>query len=74
MAPMVHGLEAEYYGRIDFYYLDADSPGTRDLQRQFGFRVQPEFYLLDGDGNVVKTWIGYVPEESFRAEFDGLLE
>ena len=70
---MVHGLEAEYLGRIDFYFLDADDPATRDLQRQFGFFVQPEFHLLDGQGNVVKRWVGFVPEEDFRAEFDRLL-
>ena len=50
MAPIVHGLEARYYGKISFYYLDADDPATTEFQRQFGFRVQPEFYLLDGQG------------------------
>jgi thioredoxin-related protein len=73
MAPMVHGLEVEYYGKIDFHYLDADAPETRDWQRELGFRYQPEFYLLDGSGKVVKKWIGYVNADSFRAEFNGLL-
>jgi hypothetical protein len=70
---MVHGLEAEYYGRIDFYFLDADDSGTWELKRQFGFYVQPEFYLLDGQGNVVKKWVGFVAEDDFRAEFGRLL-
>jgi len=42
-------------------------------QRQFGFRVQPEFYLLDGSGSVVKKWVGYVKVEDFEAEFAKLL-
>ena len=69
MAPMVHGLEAEYFGRIQFTYLDADDPLTRDFQRTLGFFYQPEVYLLDGSGNVLKKWVGYTSEEEFRAEF-----
>lgn len=70
MAPIVHGLEAEYYGRIKFTYLDASDPATRDFQRTLGFSVQPEFYLLDGEGNVLYRWFGYQEEEFFREQFD----
>jgi hypothetical protein len=68
----VHGLEVEYFGKIDFYYLDADDPATQNFQRDFGFRYQPEFYLLDASGNVVKKWIGYVTADGLRSEFDKL--
>lgn len=73
MAPIVHGLEAEYYGRINFFFLNADDPATLDLRRQFGFRVQPEVYLLDGQGQVVHAWYGYVSADQFREEFSKLL-
>lgn len=73
MAPMVHGLEVEYYGQIDFYYLDADDPATRDFQRDLGFRYQPEFYLLDAAGNVIQKWVGYVSADGFRSVFDQAL-
>ena len=69
MAPMVHGLEAKYFGRIQFTYLDADDQRTRDFQRTLGFYYQPEVYLLDGDGNVLKKWVGYVSQEQFETEF-----
>jgi len=69
MAPIVHGLEAAYYGKINFVFLDADDPATEPFRREFGFFVQPEFYLLDGDGNVIQKWVGYVPADDFRAEF-----
>lgn len=69
MAPMVHGLEAQYYGKIKFSYLDADDSRTDDLQRALGFAYQPEFYLLDGQGNVLKKWIGRVSQEDFEATF-----
>jgi hypothetical protein len=69
MAPMVHGLEAEYFGRINFVYLDADDSRTRDFQRTLGFYYQPEIYLLDGDGNVLKKWVGFTSEQELEAEF-----
>lgn len=69
MAPMVHGLEAKYFGRINFVYLDADDPNTLDFQRELGFIYQPEIYLLDGDGNVLKKWIGSTSEQDLEEEF-----
>ncbi len=74
MASMVHGLEVEYWGRVKFTYLDADDPGTQAFQRQLGFIYQPEFYLLDGDGNLIKKLVGFVSEETFRALFDENLQ
>ena len=69
MAPMVHGLEAKYFGKIKFTYLDADDPNTFDFQRTLGFRSQPEIYLLDGNGNLLKKWVGFTTAEQFEEEF-----
>ena len=69
MAPMVHGLEAKYFGKIKFTYLDADDPNTFDFQRTLGFYSQPEIYLLDGNGNLLKKWVGYTTAEQFEEEF-----
>ena len=69
MAPMVHGLEAEYFGKIGFTYLNASDPSTQDFQRTLGFRYQPEFYLLDGQGNLLQKWVGFVSEEQFETVF-----
>jgi hypothetical protein len=74
MAPMVHGLEAKYVGRIQFTYLDADDPRTQDFQRALGFYYQPEVYLLDGEGNVLQKWIGYTSQEDFEAVFAQYLQ
>ena len=74
MAPMVHGLEAEYFGKIKFAYLDADDPQTFDIQKTLGFYYQPEVYLLDANGNVLKKWVGFTSEEEFRSEFAKYLQ
>jgi hypothetical protein len=69
MAPMVHGLEAKYFGKIQFTYLDADDPRTSDFQSTLGFYYQPEIYLLDGDGNLLQKWVGYTSEEELETVF-----
>lgn len=74
MAPMVHGLEAEYFGRIKFVYLDADDPRTDDFQRALGFYYQPEVYLLDAEGNVLQKWIGFTSEADFEEVFAQYLQ
>lgn len=74
MAPMVHGLEAQYDGRIRFTYLDADDASTREFQRALGFNYQPEFYLLDGQGNLLQKWVGFVSQEQFEAVFSQYLQ
>jgi hypothetical protein len=74
MAPMVHGLEAEYFGRVKFSFLDADDPNTFNFQRELGFVYQPEFYFLDANGNVLKKLVGFVSENDFRDLFNEHLQ
>ena len=69
MAPMVHGLEAKYFGRIKFAYLDADDPNTFDFQRALGFVYQPEIYFLDGNGNLLQKWVGFTTQDEFESVF-----
>jgi hypothetical protein len=69
MAPMVHGLEAQYAGKINFIYLDIDDPANQAVKREFGFNYQPEFYLLDGQGDVLQKWVGSVSQEQFEMVF-----
>jgi hypothetical protein len=61
----VHGLEAKYFGRVRFAFLDADDPMTGVFRRDLGFYYQPEFYLLAADGTVLKKWVGYITESEF---------
>ena len=74
MAPMVHGLEAKYFGKIKFSYLDADDPNTVDFQRTLGFRYQPELYLLDASGQVLQKWVGFVTQEQLEGVFGPYLQ
>jgi thioredoxin-like negative regulator of GroEL len=71
--PVVHGLEAEYWGKIDFIYLDRDDPNNQVYLDELGFRAQPFYVLLEPDGAVVDQWYGVVEADTFRAAFDAVL-
>lgn len=73
MAPIVHGLEAEFGDRMNFVYLDIDDPQNNRFKEQLGFRYQPQFFLLDGKGNILTAWIGRVSEDELRSVFSGTL-
>ena len=72
MAPIVHGLEVEYFGKVKFAYLDVDDPANDEFKKALGYRVQPHFFLLDGDGNIIQQWVGSVSADEFRAAFDSV--
>ena len=58
----MHGLEAKYDGCIDFVYLDIDDPSTQPAKARFGYRAQPEFYLVDASGQVIWKKYGFASE------------
>lgn len=74
MAPIVHGLEAEYSDRITFSYLDIDDPNTKPFKDALKYRVQPHIFLLDADGNIVKQWLGSVKRDGFVSAFNNVLQ
>jgi len=69
MAPVVHGLESQYFGKVGFAYLDIEDAQNAALMQQFDFRYQPMFVLVDGSGAPVKTWFGAVSAADFESEF-----
>ena len=66
---MVHGLEAKYFGRIKFNYLEISNPANADFIKYLGFRLRPSFYLLDGNGKILNQWIGYQTQDQFESIF-----
>lgn len=59
MAPTVHGLEDAYGDEIGFVYLDRDDPATASFRETLGYIYQPHYFLLNPDGIVLGSWIGY---------------
>jgi thiol-disulfide isomerase/thioredoxin len=73
MAPIVHGLEDQYGSRMNFIYLDIDDPANSYFEHELGFRMEPQFFLLDPGGVVLRQWIGYVNREQFVSAFNAAL-
>lgn len=67
MAPIVHRLEGKYSQKIRFIFLDIDDPRTNDLKQKLGYQYQPHFFLLDGNGNILRQWVGFVSEEELES-------
>jgi hypothetical protein len=74
MAPIVHGLESEFYPDVNFVYIDIDDPAANSFKSELAFRYQPHFVLLDGEGRVLQQWLGPVGEDQFREAFQKALE
>lgn len=66
---MVHGLEAAYFGKIKFSYLEISNPLTEQFRIALGFQYRPSFYLLDGGGHILHQWLGYQTQEQFETVF-----
>ncbi len=70
----MHGLEAEYYGQINFVYLDIDDPVNDQFKRALGYQYQPHLFLMDGEGNILGQWVGRVAADELRSAFQGALQ
>jgi hypothetical protein len=73
MKPIVHGLEDQYGDRIQFAYLDIDDPANDRWKEALGYRNRPHYVLLDGEGNILQSWVGVVDEAEFVAAFEDAL-
>ncbi len=70
---MVHRLESEYFGQIDFIYLDQYEEANADVFDRYALRGRPIFLLLQPDGTEVRRWFGFITEEELRGAIDELL-
>jgi thioredoxin-like negative regulator of GroEL len=73
MAPVVHGLEQQYAGRIDFLYLNIADERNADAKRALGFVATPHFFFLRANGTPMDTMRGVVPADSVKRALDALL-
>ena len=73
MAPVVHGLEKQYEGRVDFLFLNVAEARNDSAKRAFGFRSTPHFFFVDKSGFARDSMQGVVPADSVRGALDRLL-
>ena len=73
MAPVVHGLEAKYTSQMNFVYLDIDDSRNDTFKQSLGYVYQPHIFLLDGNGNIIEQWVGFVSGETLEAAITNAL-
>jgi len=73
LAPEIHTLETHYGDKINFIYLDIDDPENDIFKQQLHYQQQPQFYLLDREGNVVRQWLGSVAFDELVSTFESIL-
>jgi thioredoxin-like negative regulator of GroEL len=70
---MVHGLEAEYWGRVDFVYIDREDRANAKVVQAYGVRYQPVFLFIEPDGTIIESWAGAPAEAQLRQALDDYL-
>ena len=73
MRPTVHSLEATYWGKVEFVYLDIDNPDNSAMMQRYAFTAQPLFVLVAPDGTEIQRWFGYTQADEFTTAFDNYL-
>jgi thiol-disulfide isomerase/thioredoxin len=71
--PILKGLAKEWGDKVNFVFLNVDDPlNSENLNKLSRFNVVPQLVLLDGDGKIVKGWVGSVPSETIQKELEAL--
>ncbi len=73
MRSSVRRLEENYQDRIDFHVLNIDQRSTNDLAITYRVTGIPMIVLLDAQGDLFRTLIGYQTEDQLTAAVNDLL-
>jgi hypothetical protein len=71
---MVHRLEADYWGQVDFVYLDGDRSETSEIRNRYAMFGQPQFVFITAEGDIIQRFSGGTGEGLFREAFDEYLD
>jgi len=74
MAPVMNVLEQRYSDRVRFVYLDIDDPANSLFKTLLANRLPPVYFLLDGSGNILHEWQGYIELDAFETTFAELIQ
>jgi hypothetical protein len=69
----VDGLQANFGDRINFYHIDTDDARQLQTGRKFGLFRHTQYILVDGEGEVLGEWNGYLNQEEVAIALDAVL-
>lgn len=70
----MNGLKMTFGEQIEFYDLNIDDKRLDPLRRQFGITGRSQYYLLDQNGEIVRSWFGPLPSEGMDGQLAALLD
>ncbi|HEX2913083.1 MAG TPA: thioredoxin family protein [Chloroflexia bacterium] len=73
MQPVINGLKEQYQAKIKFADLDFYDSKNRGLVMQYRLISHPTFILLDGQGKLLKRWVGLTKKEDLETSFKELV-
>lgn len=73
MKPVVDKLEIDNQDRLIIRRINREDPNQAAIVDQYQIRTQPVYILLDANDNIANQWFGSVPQETFEAAIDALL-
>jgi thiol-disulfide isomerase/thioredoxin len=74
MAPLLHSVEEIYHDRMNFIYLDIDDPATGKFKEELGYKIQPQYFLVDPQGYILQEWVGYVTINELTEAIESALQ
>ncbi len=72
LSPVLHFLENKYASKIRFVYLDIDDRRTVSFKQSLGYQYQPHIFLIDGNGQIMKQWIGGISQEELESSLSSI--
>ena len=73
MRPSVRWLEENYHDRVDFHWLNFDNLSNAALIERYRVTAVPTVVLLDADGRLVQTYVGYMNKAQLIQIVEALL-
>jgi thioredoxin-related protein len=67
MRPVVNGLKQKSSSQIRFADLDFNAKNNQALIEQFRVVGHPSFVMVDGQGKLVKDWLGVIPGDDLES-------
>ncbi|NDJ35409.1 MAG: hypothetical protein GYB64_12145 [Chloroflexi bacterium] len=63
----VHRLERQFWGDVDFVYIERDNPANQQVVDSYGVVGQPVLVLVDAQGDELSRWYGEPDLADLRA-------
>ena len=73
MKPVVNRLADEYRDRMDFLLLNIDEPQNREAMAKYRFVGQPQFVVVNAQGEIVASRNGVQTYERLKADIEAAL-